>query len=110
MGLETIRMRDLEGKAKNMYEAVTVMAKRAKHINNLRLSKKEEILDHDDTEEYSAEPIAPIINTVKETKVATVALNEFLNGEIEFEYIEPMPVSEDEVLDESADEEKTEES
>jgi len=67
MGLETIRMRDLEGKAENMYEAVTVMAKRAKHINNVRLSKKEEILDHDDTEEYSAEPIVPIISTVKET-------------------------------------------
>jgi len=47
---------------------------------------------------------------VRETKVATVALNEFLNGEIEFEYIEPMPASEDEVLDEAADEEKTEES
>ena len=109
MGLETIRMRDLEGKAENMYEAVTVMAKRAKHINNIRLSKKEEILDHDDAEDYSAEPVIPIINTVKETKVATVALNEFLNGEIEFEYIEPMP-AEDEPLDEPADEEKTEES
>ncbi len=109
MGLETIRMRDLEGKAKNLYEAVTVMAKRAKHRNNLRLSKKEEILDHDDAEDYSVEPIIPIINTVKETKVATVALNEFLNGEIEFEYIEPMP-AEDEVLDEPADEEKTDES
>jgi len=109
MGLETIRMRDLEGKAENMYEAVTVMAKRAKHINNIRLSKKEEILDHDDAEDYSAEPVIPIINTVKETKVATVALNEFLNGEIEFEYIEPMP-AEDEALDEPAEEEKTEES
>ena len=107
MGLETIRMRDLEGKAENMYEAVTVMAKRAKHINNVRLSKKEEILDHDDTEEYSAEPIVPIISTVKETKVATVALNEFLNGDLEFEYVKPMPVSEEEGLIEP-EEEKTE--
>jgi len=107
MGLETIRMRDLEGKAENMYEAVTVMAKRAKHINNTRLSEKEEILDHDDTEDYSAEPIVPIINTVKETKVATVAVNEFLNGDIEFEYVKPMP-AEDEELIESVEEEKTE--
>ena len=110
MGLETIRMRDFEGKAKNLYEAVTVMAKRAKHINNTRLSKKEEILDHDDAEDYSAEPIVPIISTVRETKVATVALNEFLNGEIEFEYVKPMPVSEDEDLSEGEEEEKTEKS
>lgn len=110
MGLETIRMRDLEGKAENMYEAVTVMAKRAKHINNVRLSKKEEIMDHDDAEDYPAEPIVPIISTVRETKVATVALNEFLNGEIEFEYVKPMPDSEDEELSESSEEEKTKES
>ena len=108
MGLETIRMRDLEGKAENMYEAVTVMAKRAKHINNTRLSKKEEILDHDDTEEYSAEPIVPIINTVRETKVATVALNEFLNGDIEFEYVKPMPAEGEEMI-EPVEEEKTKE-
>lgn len=106
MGLETIRMRDLEGKAENTYEAVTVMAKRAKHINNIRLSKKEEILDHDDAEEYLTEPMVPLINTEKETKVATVALNEFLNGDIEFEYIKPMP-AEDEELIEAVKEEKT---
>jgi len=108
MGLETIRMRDLEGKAENMYEAIAVMAKRARHINNVRLSKKEEILDHDDSEDYSTEPMVPEINTEKETKVSTVALNEFLNGDIEFEYVKPMPVSEEEELIESTDEDKTE--
>ena len=108
MGLETIRMRDLEGKAENMYEAITVMAKRARHINNVRLSKKEEILDHDDSEDYATEPMVPEINTEKETKVSTVALNEFLNGDIEFEYVKPMPVSEEAELIESADEDKTE--
>ncbi len=107
MGLETIKMRDLEGKAVNIYESITVMSKRARHINNLRLAEKEEILDghEDDSEEYISEPMVPL-NTKKETKVATVALNEFLRGEIEFEYVEPMPISEDEEIKESTDEDK----
>ena len=107
MGLETIKMRDLEGKAVNIYESITVMAKRARHINNLRLAEKEEILDghDDDTEDYIPQPIVPT-NTTRETKVATEALNEFLKGEIEFEYVEPMPLSEDEEIKESSGEDK----
>lgn len=110
MGLETIRMRDLEGKAVNIFESITVMAKRARHINNVRLAEKEEILDEheDDNEEYISEPMVPL-NTKKETKVATVALKEFLRGEIEFEYVEPMPISEDEEIKESTGEEKPKE-
>lgn len=107
MGLETIKLRDLEGKAVNIFEAITVMAKRARHINNVRLAEKEEILDghDDDNEEYITEPMVPT-NMKKETKVATIALNEFLRGEIEFEYVEPMPISEDEEVQESTGEDK----
>ncbi|MCH8300922.1 MAG: DNA-directed RNA polymerase subunit omega, partial [Candidatus Marinimicrobia bacterium] len=38
MGLETIKLKELEGKAKNIYEAIVVMAKRARHLNNKRLA------------------------------------------------------------------------
>ena len=52
MGLETIKMKDLEGKAKNIYESIAVMAKRARHLNNKRLADKEEIMDgNDETED-----------------------------------------------------------
>ncbi|MCH7618830.1 MAG: DNA-directed RNA polymerase subunit omega [Candidatus Marinimicrobia bacterium] len=110
MGLETIKMRDLEGKAVNIYESITVMAKRARQINNIRLAEKEEILDghEDDAEEYIVEPMVPR-NTKRETKVATIALNEFLRGEIEFEYVEPMPISEDEEIQKSTGDEKPKE-
>ncbi len=104
MGLETIKLKDLEGKAKNIYEAITVMAKRARHLNNKRLADKEEIMDGtDEPEEFMPEPIIPT-NTEKETKVATIALDEFLAGEIEFKYVQPMPMEgEGESLESSGD-------
>ena len=90
MGLETIKLKELEGKAKNIYEAITVMAKRARHLNNKRLADREEIMDdNDEPEEFIPEPIVPT-NTERETKVATIALDEFLAGEIEYKYVEPM--------------------
>ena len=105
MGLETIKLKDLEGKAKNIYEAITVMAKRARHLNNKRLADKEEILDgNDEPEEFIPEPFIPT-NTVRETKVATIALEEFLAGEIEYRYVEPMPMENEEESSESSDEE-----
>lgn len=92
MGLETIKLKELEGKAKNIYEAITVMAKRARHLNNKRLADKEEIMDgNDEPEEFMPEPIVPT-NTESETKVTTIALAEFLAGEIEYKYVEPMPM------------------
>ncbi len=92
MGLETIKLKELEGKAKNIYEAITVMAKRARHLNNKRLADKEEIMDdNDEPEEFIPEPIVPT-NTERETKVATIALEEFLAGEIEYKFVEPMPM------------------
>lgn len=104
MGLETIKLKELEGKAKNIYEAIVVMAKRARHLNNKRLADKEEIMDGtDESEEFTPEIIVPT-NRKRETKVATIALDEFLAGEIEFKYVEPMPM-EGEELPESTDEE-----
>ena len=92
MGLETIKLKDLEGKAKNIYEAIVVMSKRARHLNNKRLADKEEIMDgNDEPDEFIPEPIVPT-TTERETKVATIALAEFLAGEIEYKYVTPMPM------------------
>ena len=95
MGLETIKMRDIEGKAKNIYESIAVIAKRARHLNNKRLADREEIMDGtDEQEDYVPEFIVPI-NTERETKVTSVALEEFLSGDVEFKYVEPMPAEEE---------------
>ncbi|TFB11094.1 hypothetical protein E3V36_02240 [Candidatus Marinimicrobia bacterium MT.SAG.2] len=106
MGLETIKLKELEGKAKNIYEAIVVMAKRARHLNNKRLADKEEIMDgNDETEEFIPEPIVPT-NTEREVKVATIALDEFLAGEVEFSYVEPMPMEGEKLPTESDGEEE----
>ena len=103
MGLETIKLKDIEGKAKNIYEAIVVMSKRARHLNNKRLADKEEIMDgNDEPEEFITEPIVPI-TTERETKVATIALAEFLAGEIEYRYVEPMPMEGEGDLSETSD-------
>lgn len=108
MGLETIKLKELEGKAKNIYEAIEVMAKRARHLTNKRLAEREEIMDgNDEQEEFTPEPIVPT-NRKRETKVATIALDEFLRGDIEFKYVEVMP-PEGEEMPESTDEETTDE-
>ena len=108
MGLETIKMRDIEGKAKNIYESIAVIAKRARHLNNKRVAEKEEIMDGtDEQEEFVPEIVVPI-NTERETKVTSIALDEFLSGEVEFKYVEPMPASEDEPIESTSVEDSEE--
>ena len=109
MGLETIKLKELEGKAKNIYESIVVMAKRARHLNNKRLADKEEIIDGtDEPEEFIPEPIVPT-NTKREVKVATIALDEFLAGEVEYRYVEPMPMESEELPTGSDGEEESSE-
>ena len=103
MSIETIKMKDFEGKAKNIYESIAVMSKRARHLNNKRLADKEEIMDgNDEPDEFIPDPIVPK-NTVREIKVATIALEEFLAGEIEYSYVEPMPMEDVEGSSESSE-------
>lgn len=84
MGLKTIPFRDIEEKAENMYEAVSAMSGQAKLELQERIVKKailshqeEEDLDvFDEIEEPSPE------NYEEEEKVTTVAIDKFINGDV----------------------------
>ena len=86
MGLKTIPFRDIEDKAENMYEAVAVMFAQARielqeRILNQAIinHQEEEELDvFDEIEEPSPE------NYEEKEKVTTVAIDSFINGDIEW--------------------------
>ena len=85
MGLKTIPFRDIEDKAENMYEAVAVMFKQARIelqeriLNQAIINHQEEELDvFDEIEEPSPE------NYEEKEKVTTVAIDSFINGDIEW--------------------------
>ncbi len=95
MGIITTRMDDLQKYVDNVYEAVVVIAKRAKQINDeqkiimeTQIGPMEEIEDYDDEEEMEneierAEP--PVY--MKLPKPTKIALEELLSGKIKFEYL-----------------------
>ena len=85
MGLKTIPFRDIEDKAENMYEAVAVMFAQARIelqeriLNQAIIDHQEEELDvFDEIEEPSPE------NYEEKEKVTTVAIDSFINGDIEW--------------------------
>jgi len=85
MGLKTIPFRDIEDKAENMYEAVAVMFGQARIelqeriLNQAIINHQEEELDvFDEIEEPSPE------NYEEKEKVTTVAIDSFINGDVEW--------------------------
>ena len=87
MAVEPISFRKLLKKTDDIYEAVLVASKRAKQILQDRVVKQmidenQEMLDDDG---IFAEPIIrEDIDYDKEKKVTSIALNEFLDGEIDW--------------------------
>ena len=87
MAVEPISFKKLLKKTDDIYEAVLVASKRAKQILQDRVVKQmidenQEMLDDDG---IFAEPIIrEDIDYDKEEKVTSIALNEFLDGEIDW--------------------------
>ena len=86
MALEPLSIRDMEERTGDQYEAVVVMSKRAKQV--LRDRIMEELIDS--TEEVEMGVYDQVIekNTedyVELDKVTTVAVNEFINGDLKWE-------------------------
>ena len=87
MAVQPISFRKLLKKTDDIYEAVLVASKRAKQILQDRVVKQmidenQEILDDDG---IFAEPVVrENIDYDKEEKVTSIALNEFLDGEIDW--------------------------
>ena len=87
MAVEPISFKKLLKKTDDIYEAVLVASKRAKQILQDRVVKQmidenQEIVDDDG---IFAEPVVrEDIDYDKEEKVTTIALNEFLDGKIDW--------------------------
>ena len=79
MKVKTIHMSDLFERCEDIYAAVMVVAKRAKQIIDDRVVPIDENEDVEDSIEFET----PIVTTY-EDKAESIALNEFINGELQW--------------------------
>ena len=86
--IETISISEIEAKADNVYESVIVIAKRARQINDeqkqLLMSEQDEYDEDYDAIDEEREIIPDEINFLKLPKPSTIALQEFMEGKLEY--------------------------
>ncbi len=83
MSLKSLSFRQIEEQTDDIYEAVVVMERRAKQILQDRLAEK--LLQEEDSRDLGVFDEVPEIDpeTYQEVeKVTTVAIKEFINGEL----------------------------
>ncbi len=85
MGLKTIPFRDIEHQAENMYEAVVAMSGQAKEELNERIVNKA-IKDHQESELDVFDELeeTTIEDYAEKEKVTTVAIEQFLTGDVKW--------------------------
>jgi DNA-directed RNA polymerase omega subunit len=79
----------MEEKTKNIYEAVVVMSKRARQINQERY--EEQVMELSEELELDVLDESPDIKPEdyeEKEKVTTIAVNEFLEGEVNWRVLE----------------------
>ena len=89
MAVKPISLRKVEEKANNIYEAVVVMAKRARQINQERF--EDQIIEESEELEMDVLDELPDIKPEdyeEKEKVTTKAINEFLEGEVNWRVLE----------------------
>ena len=90
MAVKPIALRELEKQSKNIYEAVVVMSKRARQINQDRYEEK--VIDEsDDLSELDVLDELPQIDPEEyeeKEKVTTEAMDQFLSGEVQWKDLE----------------------
>ena len=89
MAVKPVSLRKMEEKAKNIYEAVVVMSKRARQINQERY--EEQVIEESEELEMDVFDELPDIKPEdyeEKEKVTTMALNEFLEGEVNWRVLE----------------------
>ena len=93
MSVNTIKLLELEKYVDNVYEAVIVIAKRAKQINaeqkriieaEISLDEESDIYNGDEEDEFKKREELDYIKLPKPTKVA---IEELLTGKLKFEYL-----------------------
>lgn len=86
--INTLSIGNLERHAENIYEAIIVIARRARQINNdqKQMVQREEF-DEEEYDEYTEENLELYDSDyVRLPKPTTLALEEFSDGKIRFEY------------------------
>lgn len=89
MAVKPVSLRKMEEKAKNIYEAVVVMSKRARQINQERY--EEQVMELSEELELDVLDESPDIKPEdyeEKEKVTTIAVNEFLEGEVNWRVLE----------------------
>ena len=89
MAVKSVSLRKLEEKTKNIYEAVVVMSKRARQINQDRY--EEQVMEESEELEMDVLDELPDIKPEdyeEKEKVTTIAVNEFLEGEVNWRVLE----------------------
>ena len=94
--IDTISTSEIEEKAENVYESVIVIAKRARQINDeqkqLLMKEQDEYDDdYDSLMEEEGEIIPNDGDYLKLPKPSAIALEEFMEGKLEYSYREIEP-------------------
>ncbi len=86
MAVKPLALRKLEKQSKNIYEAVVIMSKRARQINQDRYEEKV-INETDDISELDVLDELPQVDPdeyEEKEKVTTQAMDEFLSGDLQW--------------------------
>ena len=89
MAIKPVSLRKMEEKAKNIYEAVVVMSKRARQINQERF--EEQVIEESEELELDVLDELPDIKPedyVEKEKVTTMAMDEFLEGKVNWRVLD----------------------
>jgi len=89
MAIKPVSLRKIEEKSKNIYEAVVVMSKRARQINQERF--EEQVIEESEELELDVLDELPDIKPedyVEKEKVTTKAMDEFLEGKVNWRVLE----------------------
>jgi len=89
MAVKPVSLRKMEEKAKNIYEAVVVMSKRARQINQERF--EEQVIEESEELELDVLDELPDIKPedyVEKEKVTTMAMDEFLEGKVNWRVLD----------------------
>ena len=88
----TLSMEDLEKYADNIYEAIVILGKRARQINEdqkifiEREAGIDDSYDDDDEDEFVDREMVDEAKKIRLPKPTSMAIDEFISGKIQFDY------------------------
>ncbi len=87
--INTLSLREIESHADNIYEAIIVLAKRARQINDEQkqlVQRETEYDNYDDYDEDGYDTVNSDIDYPKLPKPTSLALGELLSGKLQYSY------------------------